>query len=106
MSKIKYSKDVDVLLIELSPEPIDHAEESGPVGVHFSAEGRPVLLEVFDAREFVLGSLSSVIRDTEVTVPRRSRGRPRGLRSHFYANPIPHTHPPTRSRPPVSVTLP
>ena len=69
MSKISYSEDVDVLLIELSPEPIDHAEESGPVVVHFSSAGRPVLLEVFNAREFVLGSLSSVIRQTETTLP-------------------------------------
>ncbi len=29
MRKIKYSKDVDALLIELSNKPIDHAENRG-----------------------------------------------------------------------------
>ncbi len=29
MRKIRYSKDVDALLIELSDKPIDHAEEEG-----------------------------------------------------------------------------
>ncbi len=69
MSKIRYSKDVDVLLVELSEEPIDYAEESGPVVVHFSEDGRPVLLEIFNARDFVMGSLSSVVRETESTLP-------------------------------------
>ena len=69
MTKIRYSKDVDALLIELSGEPIDYAEESGPFIVHFSREGRPVLLEIFSARDFLLGSLSTVIRDAEVTLP-------------------------------------
>lgn len=69
MSKIKYSKDVDALLIELSEAPIDHAEESGPFIVHFSKDGEPVLLEILNAKEFVLGSLSSVVREVEATLP-------------------------------------
>lgn len=69
MSKIRYSKDVDVLLVELSDEQVDYAEESGPVVVHFSRDDRPVLLEIFNAREFVMGSLSSLLRDTEATLP-------------------------------------
>jgi hypothetical protein len=69
MSKIRYSKDVDVLLVELSDEPVDYAEESGPVVVHFSSQGRPVLLEIFNAREFVMGSLSSLVRETEAILP-------------------------------------
>jgi len=31
MRKIKYSKDVDILLIELSDKPIDYAEEEGRI---------------------------------------------------------------------------
>ena len=69
MSKIRYSKDVDALLVELSDEPLDHAEESGPVVVHFSRAGRPVLLEIFNARDFVMGSLSSVVKETEAILP-------------------------------------
>lgn len=69
MRKIRYSKDVDALLIELSGEPIDHAEESGQFIVHFSKTGEPVLLEILDARDFILGSISSLIKETEATLP-------------------------------------
>ncbi len=69
MTKIRYSKDVDALLIELSDEPIDHAEEKGQIIVHFSKTGEPVLLEILDARDFMLGSLSSLVKETEVVLP-------------------------------------
>ena len=69
MTKIRYSKDVDALLVELSQGTIDHAEESGQLIVHFTREGEPVLLEILDARDFLLNSLSSVIKETEVMLP-------------------------------------
>lgn len=68
MTKIKYSKDVDALLVELSQEPIDYAEESGQFIVHFTKAGEPVLLEILDARDFLLNSLSSLVKETEVTL--------------------------------------
>ena len=69
MSKIRYSEDVDALLVELSDDPVDHAEESGPFIVHFSEAGKPVLLEILNAKDFVLGSLSSVVKGTEASLP-------------------------------------
>lgn len=69
MRKIRYSKDVDALLVELSSQTIDHAEESERFIVHFSKTGEPVLLEILDAREFVLGSLSSLLKETEAILP-------------------------------------
>ena len=69
MRKIRYSKDADILLVELSSEPIDHAEESGQFIVHFSKTGEPVLLEILDARVFVLGSVSSLLKEAEATLP-------------------------------------
>lgn len=68
MRKIKYSKDVDVLLIEFSDKKIDHAEEKGQVIIHFSEDDEPVLLEILDAKEFVLNSLESVMREKELTI--------------------------------------
>lgn len=68
MRKIKYSKDVDALLIELSDKKIDHAEEEGQVIIHFSEDDEPVLLEILDAKEFVLNSLESVMREKELTI--------------------------------------
>lgn len=69
MRRIKYSKDVDVLLIELSDKSIDYAEESGPFIVHFTKTGEPVLLEIQDARNFLLYSLSSLMTEKEATLP-------------------------------------
>lgn len=63
MSKIRYSRDVDALLIELSDKPIDYAEEAGQVIVHFAADGEPVLLEILDARDFLLRSCSTVLKE-------------------------------------------
>jgi len=69
MTRIRYSKDVDALLVELSQGTIDHAEESGQLIVHFTKEGEPVLLEILDARDFLLNSLSSLVKETEVMLP-------------------------------------
>jgi uncharacterized protein YuzE len=67
--KIRYNKDVDALLVELSSEPVDHAEGSERFIVHSSRTGELVLLEILDAREFVLGSLSSLLKETEAILP-------------------------------------
>lgn len=69
MRKIRYSKDVDALLIELSDKQIDHAEEEGQMIIHFSKDGEPVLLEIFDAKDFILNSLSSLVKEREVSIP-------------------------------------
>jgi len=69
MRKIRYSKDVDALLIEFSDKNIDYAEEEGQMIIHFSKEGEPVLLEILDAKEFILSSLSSLEREREVAIP-------------------------------------
>jgi uncharacterized protein YuzE len=69
MRKIKYSKDVDALLIELSDKQIDYAEEEGQIIIHFSKDGKPVLLEILDAKDFILNSLSIVVKEKEVVIP-------------------------------------
>lgn len=51
--KVQYNREDDVLTIHLSEGTIDHAEEAEGVIVHFSPDGRPVLLEVLDASEFL-----------------------------------------------------
>ncbi|MBI2304342.1 MAG: DUF2283 domain-containing protein [Chloroflexi bacterium] len=56
------------MLIELSDQAVDYAEEAGPLIVHFSPSGEPVLLEILDAKRFLLGSLSSLMQGAEVTL--------------------------------------
>ena len=67
--KIKYSRDVDILSIRLSDDPFDYAEESGGVITHYSKKGKPVLLEIQGGRDFLLGSITSLIEESEVTLP-------------------------------------
>lgn len=50
--KLKYSKEDDVLMIELNKKPIDYAEQSGDLIVHFSPQREAVLLEILDASLF------------------------------------------------------
>ena len=69
MRKISYSKDVDALLIELSDKEIAYAEEEGQMIIHFSKEGEPVLLEILDAKDFLLNSLSTVVKEKEIAIP-------------------------------------
>ena len=66
MNKIRYSQDVDILLIQLSSDAIDYAEETGRFIVHFSKDGIPVLLEIQGAKEYVLDDLASAIQGKEV----------------------------------------
>ena len=51
--KFKYNKEDDVLMIELSRDPIDYAEQSGDLIVHFSPKRQAVLLEILDATQWL-----------------------------------------------------
>lgn len=51
--KFKYNKQDDVLMIELNKQPIDYAEQSGDLIVHFSPKREAVLLEILDASQFL-----------------------------------------------------
>lgn len=53
MKKIKYSKDVDALLIELSDKPISYAEDDGQVILHYSNDDTLVLIEILDSQKFM-----------------------------------------------------
>ena len=64
MNIVRYSKDVDILMVKVSDEPIAYAEEAERFIVHFSEDGRPVLLEIMDAKDFVLESLDFMLTAT------------------------------------------
>ena len=55
--KIRYSKKEDILIIELSNEKINYAEEKGPIIIHFSFDKKPVFLEILEASEFLSGAM-------------------------------------------------
>ncbi len=67
--KVKYSKDVDILMVWLSDDSFDYAEEANGVITHFSSKGKPVLLDIQGAKEFMLSALTSMIKEEEVLLP-------------------------------------
>jgi hypothetical protein len=48
MKKLHYSPDVDALIIQVSDEPIFHAEEEGQTILHYSENDQLVLIEILD----------------------------------------------------------
>lgn len=60
--KMKYSRDVDILTIELNASAqIVHAEQADGMIVHFDPNDQPVLLEIFDAHQFVSAIVDAVM---------------------------------------------
>ena len=66
--RIKYNREDDILLIEISDEEIDYAEEVDSMIIHFSRDGKPVLLEILDASEFLVEVLKASMKGIEVQV--------------------------------------
>jgi uncharacterized protein YuzE len=66
--KVSYNREDDVLLLEVSEEGIEYAEEVGPLIIHFTKEGKPVLVEILDASEVLteLTKVSVKARDREL----------------------------------------
>jgi uncharacterized protein YuzE len=68
--KLRYDRDEDILTIDQgSPgDTIDHAEEMGSLIAHFSADGRPILVEVLDASEFLSAAIRAIAHSEGETV--------------------------------------
>ncbi len=62
--QVRHNRKEDILVLELSPDPVDHAEEAGPLIAHFSTDGKLVLLEILEASDF-LAKLSKTTMTVE-----------------------------------------
>jgi uncharacterized protein YuzE len=65
---VSYNRKEDILVLELSQGVVDHAEESGPLIAHFSAEGKLVLLEILEASEFLAQLSKTTMRAENETL--------------------------------------
>lgn len=65
--KISYNREQDILMYEISDEPIDYAEEVGNIIVHLTKEGKPVILEILDASEFLAETTKITMRTLNET---------------------------------------
>ena len=50
--KFRYDKEDDALMIWLSKEPVDYAQQNKNIIIHFSKENKPVLMEILNAVSF------------------------------------------------------
>lgn len=51
--KVKYNKKEDVMSVWFSDKPVDYAEQSKSMIMHFSKDNKPVLMEMLNATEFL-----------------------------------------------------
>ena len=51
--KVLYEPEDDVLNIWFSEKPVDHAEQTGDVIVHFTKDKEPVYVEILDASKLL-----------------------------------------------------
>lgn len=60
--KISYDRESDILLIDQGEkgDVIDYAEEAGSIIIHFTKEGKPVLLEILDAGELLTAVIKAL----------------------------------------------
>ncbi len=64
MKRVRYSKDVDALLIELSNDAIAYAEDEGQVILHYSNDEKLVLIEILDFKQFISEDLIAELIST------------------------------------------
>jgi len=48
----KYDSDSDILSVTISKKPFVYAEEMGDFVVHFDKNGKPVYIEILNAKQF------------------------------------------------------
>ena len=58
--KYSYDRESDILLITLSKERPDFAEQSQNVITHYNKDGRPIEIEILDASEMALGVVKAL----------------------------------------------
>ena len=64
-AKIKYSEDVDILMIQLSDKKVDDSYDTDQMIVQVDKNGIPVILEIFHGREF--------LKELNKALPKRMR---------------------------------
>jgi uncharacterized protein YuzE len=66
--KISYDRESDILLLDQGEKGdiIDYAEEAGSIIIHFTKDGKPVLIEILDASELLMAVIKALTISKEV----------------------------------------
>lgn len=67
--RFRYSPEVDILMVYLSEQPYDYGEDNEGVIVHHDKDGKPLLLEILDAKLFIMLANASLVTGQEITNP-------------------------------------
>lgn len=67
--KVKYSEDVDILMLQLSDKPIDNAERVGNTILHYSPEKEVVLVEIMHASNL----FKDLVKEAKRVLPSKIR---------------------------------
>lgn len=67
--KVKYSEDVDILLLELLKAPIDYAERVGNAILHYSPKKELVLVEILNASTI----MKDLLKETKKVIPKEAQ---------------------------------
>ncbi len=66
--QVRYDQEDDVLMIWFAKDIlVDHAEQVGQSIMHTGSSGEPVLLEILNARAFVVDLVRTALTPTETT---------------------------------------
>ena len=66
--KISYEPEADVLMWEITHQPIDSAKEIGTVVVHFTKNNIPVLIEILEASKFLTRAKNLMGKEKQISV--------------------------------------
>jgi uncharacterized protein YuzE len=67
--RFKYSPEVDILMAYIGEETFAYGEDNEGVIVHHSVDGKPLLLEILNAKQFVMFANASLVTGQEITNP-------------------------------------
>lgn len=65
LKRISYSEDVDILMIQLSDKKIDDSYETESSVVSIDKDGEPVLLEIFNGKQYLKELSKSLSKDVK-----------------------------------------
>ncbi|MBI4480266.1 MAG: DUF2283 domain-containing protein [Acidobacteria bacterium] len=60
-TKYEYDRESDVLLITLSREKPDYAEQSRNIITHYSKKGKPIEIEILDASKEAVDIIKAIL---------------------------------------------
>lgn len=64
--KYKYDPKTDILLIELSKEKPDFGEQKGNIITHYNKGGKPIEIEILDARKTTIKIVETIFEGKNV----------------------------------------